>query len=405
MAEQKEKRFFSFNYTPLLTDFILRWLLLGAWRLDYIGDIWFWVLNILVIPILILISIFVYADRHSLKVFEDEVKNTTGSIVTTLFILIGGTYVTFNLYENIHTFWNILISVVTFFVYGLYVFAVNIISLKKPSSKKEIDYEEDQWDNSDKILVSKDINDSNDVDIVRLEGILNYTNDRVNSYILESALFSGLAFAGFITLITSDKLHISQISALLDSIRGLLDSLIYFNYSTLSMQIRIFTQDDLFIIILIESLFCTLAFVSVIASRLRFSDILEEVEISVKTARSFNDKEEEVALLYLESNHEQYHRRITYLNKKIEKEITIANKKLSNIKPILSTIRIIRGIGMIAFFSMIITSALLINSLLAFILLLSSILVAIIMNVDHSLRIKKVKNLNIHLQKGVNHTN
>ena len=104
-------------------------------------------------------------------------------------------------------------------------------------------------------------------------------------------------------------------------------------------------------------------------------------------------------LLNLELNEQKYSNRLYYLRSKITKEIAIANKKLNNLRPILNTIRIIRSIGMTFFLSMIITSALIINSFFAFLLFLSSILVAIIMNIDHSFRIKKVKRLNIHLPK------
>ncbi|MBX0313310.1 hypothetical protein [Planococcus glaciei] len=332
---------------------------------------------------------------------EERPSYSTGAAFITVFFIFSAAYITFSLLEDLDIFFRVFISIFVFILYGMYVLIINEGSLKKPLSQI------DRYSNStDFSAMAKQLSkqtgnetDLNDVQLVKLEGMLQYTNDRVNSYILESALFSGLAFAGFITLITSEKLYLTDITNLISSLKGLFGFLIVFDFSSFWGQLGVFTQDDLFIIILIESLFCTLAFISVIASRLRFSDILEEIEISVKMARSFNDKEEEVVLLNLERNKKLYQNRILVLNQRIEQEIDIANKKLDSIKPILDSIRFIRSFGMLFFFSMIFTSALLINPLLALFVIILSIFVAIVMNIDHARRIKKIRsfNRNLHL--------
>jgi len=227
VLENKSKKLYSFNYVPLLTDFFLRWIILWAWRVDYIGDVWFWVINIVIIPVIVCILLIIHSISNGFELFEVDIRNTTVSILASLLIIISGTFITFHLYENIHALWKILISFITFLVYSYYVFVLNLTSARKPIDKKaSLTTKKPQIQNSESIESS---NDLNDIDLVRLEGVLNYTNDRVNSYILESALFSGLAFAGFISLITSDKLKVSDISVLLERIKDVLSSIVFFD--------------------------------------------------------------------------------------------------------------------------------------------------------------------------------
>ncbi|MDQ0429206.1 hypothetical protein QOZ98_002034 [Planomicrobium stackebrandtii] len=407
MTSLAPKKSYGLVYRFLVADFILRWIVVNSRQFDFMGEVLFWTLQLILIPSTIFLFTDSYARKHKVSINEDELKYTTVSTFVTSFIIFSITTVAFYLYEDIHIFWRLLLSITTFLCYGFYIIVINENSLKKPKPNMEADGNlTDPTDASGQTKEQTEFDTySNDIDLVRLEGMLNYTNDRINSYILESALFSGLAFAGFITLITSNKILLTDISALLNSLKGLLKILINFDLQALENHMATFSHNDLFVIILIESLFCTLSFISVIASRLRFSDILEEIDISVKMARSFNDKEEEVVLLNLERNKKLYHSRISYLNQKIDKEILIANQKLDSIKPILNAIRITRSFGMLFFFSMIFTSALLINARLALFVVLISLLVAVIMNIDHSRRIKKLRKLNLHLPKSILHKN
>ncbi|MBN8209848.1 hypothetical protein JI666_13915 [Bacillus sp. NTK071] len=483
--EQNNKKVYKYNYFPLFFDFLLRWLVLWGWRSDYFGSVWFWVINIFIIPFVLHVFLHAYIESKvefkKVKPYstEAEIEITAATILFLLSLLIAGTFVSFNLYENLHVFLKMVIAFISFVTYGMHLLLNSLLMAAKanpvntkenknmkltkertaPLGNLEMNYDE-KWhpklkqvikfydseldckDDSEfnvkgksdkkrnlsieipsKDLTDEEISDSNDLEIVKLEGVLNYTNDRVNSYVLESALFSGLAFAGFITLITSTKLDLSIIPAVLEYVKSFVNSLLYFDMNLIDKQLTIMNNEYLLVIILVESLLCTLAFVSVIASRLRFSDVLEEIEISVKSAKSFNDKEEEVALLKLEKHnydlrnkliinekkeeialiepeysHRHLSQRIKFLNDNILKEISISNQKFESITPILYTIRVLRSLGMTFFFSMIITSAALINTVLALVIFVVSIAVTLIMNIDHSVRIKKLKRLNnIHL--------
>jgi hypothetical protein len=71
------------------------------------------------------------------------------------------------------------------------------------------------------ILTYEENGDINDFQIIQLESKISYINSKVDTYVLESALFRVLTFDGFLTLISADRVKIESFIQLIDQL-GLL---------------------------------------------------------------------------------------------------------------------------------------------------------------------------------------
>jgi hypothetical protein len=60
------------------------------------------------------------------------------------------------------------------------------------------------------ILTYEENEDINDFQIIQLESKISYINSKVDTYVLESALFRVLTFDGFLTLISADRVKIES---------------------------------------------------------------------------------------------------------------------------------------------------------------------------------------------------
>jgi hypothetical protein len=142
-----------------------------------------------------------------------------------------------------------------------------------------------------------------------------------------------------------------------------------------------------------ETLFCALFFLSVIASRLRYTKMTEEIDNLVRLARNFNDKEEEVHNLVLQGLGDKevqanLRRRLQSLGIKINQYLERANELLTKARPILVYMSVFRNLGVITFIFILITSSLFFSKTLAFIFLLFSIVAYVYEYVDIKLRMK-----------------
>jgi len=156
---------------------------------------------------------------------------------------------------------------------------------------------------------------------------------------------------------------------------------------------RVTQPSNLIMLITMETLFCALFFLSVIASRLRYTKMTEEIDNLVRLARNFNDKEEEVHNLVLQGLGDKevqanLRRRLHSLGMKINQYLERANELLNRARPILVYMSVFRNLGVITFIFILITSSLFFSKTLAFIFLIFSIVAYVYEYVDIKLRMK-----------------
>jgi hypothetical protein len=175
---------------------------------------------------------------------------------------------------------------------------------------------------------------------------------------------------------------------------GLIKNILLFRFDDIARSWNRVTQpSNLIMLITIETLFCALFFLSVIASRLRYTKMTEEIDNLARLARNFNDKEEEVHNLVLQGLGDDnvqanLRRRLQSLGIKINQYLERANELLDKAKPILVYMSVFRNLGVIMFIFILITSSLFFSKTLAFIFLMFSIIAYVYEYVDIKLRMK-----------------
>lgn len=166
-----------------------------------------------------------------------------------------------------------------------------------------------------------------------------------------------------------------------------------FNTETFRSWNRLLQPSNLIMLISIQTLFCSLFFLSVIASRLRYTKMTEEIDNLVRLARNFNEKEEEVHNLILQGLGDEHiqanlRRRLQSLSIKINQYVERANELMEKARPILLYMSLFRNLGVITFIFILITSCIFFSETLAFIFLIFSIIAYVYEYVDIKLRMK-----------------
>ncbi|MCU0438402.1 MAG: hypothetical protein MUC49_10815 [Raineya sp.] len=287
--------------------------------------------------------------------------------------------------------------------------------------------------------------DRNDLEIIKVEGRLRNEHSRVEAYILESVMFGALAFSGFLSIIASERFNYTiserqdfltksvkinneplveekstivlntnktdstkttakqqavplvrttEMRIFWEEAMELFDNIVLFKLKEASLNWQKLIQpSNLIMLITIETLFCALFFLSVIASRLRYTKMTEEIDNLVRLARNFNDKEEEVHNLVLQGLGDEevqinLRKRLQSLGLKINQYLERANILLSQTRPILIYMSLFRNLGVIMFIFILITSSLFFSKSLAMIFLIFSIVAYIYEYIDIKLRMK-----------------
>ncbi len=287
--------------------------------------------------------------------------------------------------------------------------------------------------------------DKNDIAIVALEGQVKNLNSRVDAYVLESVMFGALTFSGFLTLIAIDPgaFQISYIREFgtqfsrfahdlmvfeLDKIdnyeifkinetvidskmrhinRPMIDSLstireglvklktlraedslklqhLDIHISNLSSPTKSeVVTNNLLSWIMLQTLICSSFFLLVIAARLQFTQLIEKIDNAMRLARTYNDKEEEVFILYLQDDSNSILRkRLEKLGEKIEKQLTISRDLLSEVVPVIQTMGFFRNIGVFIFLIIIITSLIFFDNNTAIFFTVLSLLIYLYKQID-----------------------
>lgn len=205
--------------------------------------------------------------------------------------------------------------------------------------------------------------DSNDEEIVRLETRLNASTGRLEAYVLESALFGALTFSGFLQIMASDLVSFADLENFANSMFEISRAVIYFDWSAYNASLaKITDKVSLLCLVSVESLLCSIFFLAVIASRLRFSDVADSVRAAINMAKTFNDKEEIMAgAPHLDNE------RLGKLTAKINQQLHIANEALDRANPIMTYMQYFRSAGILMFLVILVTSSLFITGVLGWI--------------------------------------
>jgi hypothetical protein len=371
---EKEKAIFTFNYFPLLLDFLLRLIALVLLNYSFINASTFWLFQLLLIPIPMLLLNFNRENklRKQFSISNNvslEPKYSAGSNwflgIIVLTISLGAYF----LYPGWHVVFRLLLSILAFFIFGFYCLVLYVTSYKSPPVDQELASLDTQTQ-SGATSFSVDINDA---EIIRLETSISSILQQVDSYSLESTLFGALAFSAFISLLSFDSLFTDGVNGITIFLHQIFDKSI--GQNTLSSLISSQLSHSSFIVIIaILTLMCSVFFLSVVVSRLRFYDFLRSVEQSIRLARAYNDKEEELYNLMFQINSENDRRIVSdrhqELNRKIASIISSASKLHEQLMPTVTYMSISRNLGILTFLLILIISASMISTYLAILFVL-----------------------------------
>jgi hypothetical protein len=210
--------------------------------------------------------------------------------------------------------------------------------------------------------------DENDEMIVKLETKLHSSTSRLDAYVLESALFGALSFSCFLQIMASNLVSFADLENFASGIFSTSKSLIHLQWEGFWSGLGLLTNKvNLFCLVSVESLVCSIFFLAVIASRLRFSDIADKVRTAINLARAFNEKEE---ALYHEREHNDVRQsRLNELTLRVNRQLFQANQALMRVGPVVAYMEYFRNAGILVFLIILISSSLFITSVLGWIFL------------------------------------
>ena len=397
-STEKESRTFGFSYWPMVVEIALRLTVFVAWRLAVIQTGIFWLSEVLV-SIAVLAFTFIREDKVKEQIrkeydIPDSVRIDAGgtglSFIAASLVILSGCYIAFFLFESWPTWLRVLLSVIAFVIYGIYMvflYVSSIAFIPKPDESHDRSVE------GESEAVKEEAIDRNDIDIATMETEITSASQRVDTFTLESALFGALAFSGFLALISSDKPILSSLHTFLAH----LSTIIYSSAQLVLNDATLMSESNLIAAITLETLVCSMFFLAVIVSRLRFNDVLKLADYAVRTARTHNNKEEAVYVLWLEMLVEQQTRidilqtRLTLLNQRTESAIEDARPLIRELLSILSYMRLFRDLGIASFVLILATSALLISSALSLLFVAIYLVSFGYMAIDDLARNKRLK--------------
>ncbi len=354
------------NIWPLTVDYLLRWTLLLGFSYLGIEKGFLAGLNIFFIPIFILIIVYFVGRRHQKsnrqlisayggeQSFKIEYQVST-SQYTWLAIYLGtSVFISYLLPDQLH----VLALFGLIFYYFIYLRFFRVGKLKENDLVKQLEKENL---NTESLTV-----DENDEVIVALETKLNSSTSRLEAYVLESALFGALSFSGFLQIMATDLVSFTDLENFANYIFSTSQAFIHFNWTQFNAGLAgLSNKTSLFCLVSVESLICSIFFLAVIASRLRFSDIADRVRTAINMAKAYNEKEE--------SLHEEQEItgkkiiRLDTLTAKVNEQLHEANLVLVEISPVMTYMEYFRNAGILVFVIILISSSLFITGALGWI--------------------------------------
>ena len=392
---KKENKFKTNVYVPasilpITLDFFLRCVALFAFQHwsrvwmyndadnvgDYGPDPFFTIIQVIVIPVIIIVFSIIRDRKISkhgqflvsiidIKNIQFKIKNTAWNYLLIFILILLGTLIPV-LFSNdeLPVFLILPIAI----VYGVYLLILQTNFSKSLPEYKKI---KQQIEDKEHRELSGELNsDQNDEEIINLEVNLKAENERMDAYVIEAALFGALAFSGFIQIVASQRFTVEFIESFNHHVFLILKGMVNPGVQQIQESYDfIFSNNGLMMVLCYQTLFCSVFFLSVIGSRLRYSKLTDYVDRYLHLAKALNEKEE--FLLHKENVNNS---EITVYNTKIKHLLREGYKKQDEIFPIMEFMKFFRTLGISMFFTIIITGGLFISLWLSFILFFVSIL-------------------------------
>lgn len=378
----KTKVYVPASVLPITLDFLLRCLVLfvfqrwsESWNINGPSTL-FAISQIIIIPIVIIVFSIV-RDRKIAKhgqflISKIDIQNIQFSIKNTawnyllVFILILSGSLTPILFSNEELSVFLILSIAI--IYGIYLLILQTNFSKSLPEYKKIKQQIE--DKEHRELSGELDSDQNDEEIINLEVNLKAENERMDAYVIEAALFGALAFSGFIQIVASQNFTVEFINSFNHHVFLILQSLVNPGIQQVKDSYSfLLSNDGLMMILCYQTLFCSVFFLSVIGSRLRYSKLTDYVDRYLHLAKALNEKEE----LLLQKENMNKADLIIY-NTKIKHLLREGYKKQDEIFPIMEFMKFFRTLGITMFFTVIVTSGLFISFWLSFILFFVSTL-------------------------------
>jgi len=371
----------------VLLDFFLRWISLWNYKTNSITSSeinetpgFFLLSQLLIIPVIIFLisyfrdkniihktqEIFKKIGRKDLKIINNH---SPWNYLICFLILIIGTLVSVISLNIAEEEYPVLIPIFAI-VYGLYLIVIlSFFSKKRPS----ISLIMNQLERINLNQVKNNLNhNENDEEIIELDVSLRSANDKMEAYVLEAALFGALAFSGFLQLISSSNVSIESLGAFSTNIYTIFEELVNFSIASTFKSLEfLLSKDGILSLMAFLTLFCSVFFLAVIASRLRFNDLADAIDRSLQLSKIYNEKEENT----INTNSGMTNESSNFFTNLIRKHLIQGNLSLEQTFPIMEFMRFFRTLGIFTFFVIVVAGGLFVSAqlsmVLAFIMLIS----------------------------------
>jgi hypothetical protein len=327
--------------------------------------------------ILIPLGIFVFSffrdkriEKNTQKIFSEIGRNdlkityshSPWNYLFTFILLIFGILISIIVFDFSSQDYGIVIPIFTV-LYGVYfMILLSFFSKKKPSISQII-YQLEKI-NLNQVKTNLNHNE-NDEEIIELDVSLRSANEKMEAYVLEAALFGALAFSGFLQLISSSNVSIESLSSFSSNFYGLFEGLVNFSTeATLQSINQLLSKVGILSLMAFLTLFCSVFFLAVIASRLRFNDLSDTIDKSLQLSKIYNDKEENLISL----NGGKTNESTNFITNLIRKHLIQGNLTLEQTVPIMEFMRFFRTLGIFTFFIIVVSGGLFVSVQLSLVL-------------------------------------
>jgi hypothetical protein len=351
---------------PMATDFLMRCSILVYFSINGLDKTSLFGVNAFLITALTMVIVVVLGrgDRRAnnklldsyggVARFKVEYGVSAGQYTWLAFFLGISTFISYLLPDQLHAI--AFIGLATF--YFIYLRFFRLGRIQENDLVRQLEVTSQRADGLDV--------DENDEMIVNLETTLNASTSRLDAYVLESALFGALSFSGFLQIMASDLISFTDLEKFAQGIFDTSQALIHLQSDVFATGLAgLNNKVSLFCLVSVESLVCSIFFLAVIASRLRFSDIADKVRTAINLAHAFNTKEE--ALYHDSEKSEIRQSRLQVLTLRVNRQLSVAAQSLANVKPVMAYMEYFRSAGILVFLIILVSSSLFITSVLGWI--------------------------------------
>lgn len=363
------------NISVFIFDYSLRWIFLALFfYLNPFDQVYLWLANVVVITgISILFGYYTNSqiEKHNRAIFKQSSLGQNVKLAKSvkswqymlcvMFYTSGG-YIAYLLTADNPTNSFVAFISTSFGLLILYAFLYNVLSTGKI---REEDLPEQLLEQNANEELSAD---NNDRVIIGLESNLKSIKDRLDTYVLESALFGALAFSGFLQIMAENLINFNDLEKFSQNIHLISVQVVTFTTIDQTILAELGNKTSLFCLISFETLLCSVLFLAVIATRLKFSDYMDKISESLSLAHNLNNKEEEL-LKYGEIK-EGAAERYKYIHHSIEDQLTSTKYFMDKISPISNHMRFFRNGGIMSFYIILISSSLFISKAIGLIFVL-----------------------------------